>query len=171
MLKTPPERAGAVEASVEAETAGADDAWVAGGEVVAGALPVADGAAPDAPATAAAHEPVGVDKAEEVCKPSCSRDPPGFGKIRSVSDMVPHPLPIFAVNISGRALKAVWSRSTSWVTLRAMTSSSSALRLAEPDVMVTGAQFMYISRLPTLLNQVHAKVAVPVGRLVGTVKE
>jgi hypothetical protein len=30
---------------------------------------------------------------------------------------------------------------------------------------------MYISRLPILLNQVHARTAVPVGRDVGTVKE
>jgi hypothetical protein len=53
--------------------------------------------------------------------------------------------------------------------LRSMRSSS-ALRLPAAAVIVTGAQFMYISRLPTLLNQVQAKVAVPVGRVVGTTK-
>lgn len=31
----------------------------------------------------------------------------------------------------------------------------------EPPVTVTGAQFMYISRLPTLLNHVHASVYCP----------
>lgn len=35
---------------------------------------------------------------------------------------------------------------------------------------VTGAQFMYISRFPTLLNQVQASVALPDGRSVGMVK-
>lgn len=65
---------------------------------------------------------------------------------------------MLAVNMSGRALKAAWSR--------AMRS----LRLLEPPVSVTGAQFMYISRFPTLLNQVQARVALPVGRVVGIVK-
>jgi hypothetical protein len=55
--------------------------------------------------------------------------------------------------------------------LRAMSSSSSVLRLPAAAVRETGAQFMYISRLPILLNQVQANVAVPVGRVVGTVKE
>jgi hypothetical protein len=36
--------------------------------------------------------------------------------------------------------------------------------------MLIGAQFMYISRFPILLNQVQASVAEPVGREVGTVK-
>jgi hypothetical protein len=36
--------------------------------------------------------------------------------------------------------------------------------------MVIGAQFIYISRFPILLNQVQASVAEPVGRLLGTVK-
>jgi hypothetical protein len=76
---------------------------------------------------------------------------------------------MFATNISGRELKKAWSRSMSWVILRASISCSSLL-LEDPDVMVIGAQFMYISRLPILLNQVHAMTAVPVGRSVGTVK-
>jgi len=41
--------------------------------------------------------------------------------------------------------------------------------LEEAAVRVIGAQFIYISRFPTLLNQVHAITAVPVGRSVGTV--
>jgi hypothetical protein len=36
--------------------------------------------------------------------------------------------------------------------------------------MVIGAQFMYISRLPILLNHVQARVADPVGRADGMVK-
>lgn len=43
-------------------------------------------------------------------------------------------------------------------------------RFDEPPVRVMGAQFMYISRLPILLNQVQASVAEPVGRDVGMVK-
>jgi len=48
--------------------------------------------------------------------------------------------------------------------------SSSSLRLDAAAVRETGAQFMYISRLPTLLNHVQASVAVPVGSVVGMVK-
>ena len=33
--------------------------------------------------------------------------------------------------------------------------------LLDPPVTLTDAQFMYISRLPTLLNQVHARVYAP----------
>jgi hypothetical protein len=40
----------------------------------------------------------------------------------------------------------------------------------EEPVMVTGAQFMYMLMSPTLLNQVQARVALPVGRELGTVK-
>lgn len=69
-------------------------------------------------------------------------------------------MPILAVNISGKALKAAVSR----------TWSSSSLRLEVELVMVTGAQFMYISRLPTLLNQVQASVALPAGTESGMVK-
>ena len=61
------------------------------------------------------------------------------------------------------------SLSISCVMLRDM-SSSSSLRFDDDPVMVIGAQFMYISRLPILLNQVHAKTAVPVGSEVGIVK-
>ena len=55
--------------------------------------------------------------------------------------------------------------------LRVMRSSTStSLRLDEAPVIVTGAQFMYISRFPILLNQVQARVAVPVGSEDGMVK-
>ncbi len=111
VAKTPPERAVFV-------PTGAGEAF-AGGGVVAGAAAAGD---PDADvplgatATAAAHpDPVGVLRAEEVARPSCSRESPGFGKITSVELMVPQPLPIFAVKILGKALKAAWSRSMSCV--------------------------------------------------------
>ncbi len=71
---------------------------------------------------------------------------------------VAHPLSTFATNMSGRALNAAWSRST-----------SSCLLVVDP-VRLMAAQFIYISRLPTLLNQVHAKVAFPVGKSSGIVK-
>jgi len=144
------------------ELAGADEAWVAAGVELAPAA-----AATDAPQDG----PVG-GFGVSVAKPNCSRDSPGSGNARSCESWVVQVAAgIFATNIFGRALKAAWSRSMSWVMLRAMSSSSSALRLEELVVRVIGAQFIYISRLPILLNQVQAKVAVPVGRLVGTVKE
>jgi len=109
VAKTPPEKAVFV-------PTGADEACVGAGVVAAAAgdpdadVPVA------ATATAAAHpDPVGVLRAEEVARPSCSRESPGFGKITSVALMVPQPLPIFAVKILGKALKAAWSRSMSCV--------------------------------------------------------
>lgn len=43
-------------------------------------------------------------------------------------------------------------------------------RFEDEAVSEIGAQFMYISRFPTLLNHVHARVAVPVGKSVGIVK-
>jgi len=56
----------------------------------------------------------------------------------------------------------------SWVVFRSM-SSSSSLRLPEPPVIEIGAQFIYISRFPTLLNQVQATTPVPVGKDEGIV--
>lgn len=116
---------------------------------------------PDWPATAAAHPvPVGVARAATfVDPPSCSRESPGFGKRTSFESAVVHPLPMFAVNMFGRALKAAVSRLIS------------IARLVVAEEKETGAQFMYISRLPILLNHVQASVALPVGKLVGIVKE
>jgi hypothetical protein len=42
--------------------------------------------------------------------------------------------------------------------------------LPEPPEMETFAQFMYISRFPTLLNQVHARMALPDCTSCGTLK-
>jgi hypothetical protein len=54
--------------------------------------------------TAWAQEPVGVERADDVCSPSCSTEFPGSGNRRSVESTVPQPLPMLATNMSGRAL-------------------------------------------------------------------
>lgn len=80
---------------------------------------------------------------------------PGYGKSTSVFSEVPQLLPILptlATKTFGLELKAVVS-------------------VPEPTPIVTLAQFMYISRLPILLNHVHAKRAAPVGVSLGTLKE
>jgi len=77
---------------------------------------------------------------------------PGFGKLRLKFSVVAHPpdtLPILAVNICGRVLRV-------------------SCVPCEP-VMVAGKQFMYISRLPILLNQVQAIIALPLGASAGIV--
>ena len=63
---------------------------------------------------------------------------PGFGKYTSKPSSVPQSLSILATNISGNEA-----------------------RPEPPLVMVTAAQFIYISRFPTLLNQDHAKSTSP----------
>lgn len=77
---------------------------------------------------------------------------PGLGKVISTpSAVVQVSAPMFlmfALRISGRELKKV-------------------LLPAEP-VIFTGAHLIYISRLPILLNQVHATTASPAGRSDGT---
>jgi hypothetical protein len=98
-----------------------------------------------------------------VARPRLSTESPGLGKMISAPanfvSLVSHPLPMFPTSISGRALNAAWSRST-----------SSCLLVVE-EVMEMAAQFMYISRLPTLLNQDQAKVPFPVGSVDGILKE
>jgi hypothetical protein len=78
---------------------------------------------------------------------------PGSGNLTSFVSTVAHPLLTFATNIFGRAAKATGSAAPA------------------PALMVTLAQFMYISRLPTLLNQVQAKTAGPAGVSAGTAKD
>jgi len=99
VAKTPPERAEVGEAAGATEVA----------EVTPEVAYVAAGPEPPAvaepPETAAAQaEPVGVDSADEVAKPSCSTDSPGFGNKRSVESTVPQPFPILATNMFGSAL-------------------------------------------------------------------
>jgi hypothetical protein len=77
---------------------------------------------------------------------------PGFSKVKSLlSAVVPQdvPTPILATAMSGRASKPAVS--------------------SEPPETVMGAQFMYISRFPILLNHVHAIVMTPLGSSAGTV--
>ena len=63
------------------------------------------------------------------------------------------PLPILATNIAGNDVSRL-------ETPRALDSDPGTSRFEAP-VTVTGAQFMYISRFPIRLNQVHAKVYWP----------
>lgn len=157
------ELAFADDATVAKTPPGTDDAEDLA-ELTAAALvwlpdePAVTDADADDPAPAAWHEPVGLERAVDVEAPSCSTEPPGFGNRRSVESTVPQPFPMLATNMSGSALKAAVSR------------SSISLRLEEDEVMLIGAQFMYISLFPILLNQVQARVAFPVGRVDGRVK-
>jgi len=75
---------------------------------------------------------------------------PGSGNVVSVPSIVVQPFPRLATKSDGREEKGVLARFLA--------------RLLLPDpVMVTDAQSMYISRLPTSLNQVQANIAAPVG--------
>jgi len=73
---------------------------------------------------------------------------PGLGNLTSVPSGTAHPLPTLATIMSGL---------------------SARVEVPLP-VMVTAAQFMYISRLPVLLNHVQEKMASPDFASVGTVK-
>lgn len=64
---------------------------------------------------------------------------PGSGKSRSTVSRLVHPFPVLARKMFGRLLNGIDAD-------------------PPPPVMVTVAQFMYISRTPTLLNQVQAKI-------------
>lgn len=82
---------------------------------------------------------------------------PGLGNPRSApSAALQEEVAMLATNMLGRASKVAWSRSMSMVAFPS--------RFVEPAPIVMGAQFMYISRLPTLLNHVQARVASPAGR-------
>jgi hypothetical protein len=65
---------------------------------------------------------------------------------------------MFATNIGGKLEE------------RCSITGASTERLDEPLVTVTGAQFMYISRFPMRLNQVQARVYLPVVIPSGMVK-
>lgn len=90
---------------------------------------------------------------------------PASGKLTSSLSIVVHPPgpSTLAMKIGGRELKAVSARET-------IISRAWERLLEEPPSMVTCAQFMYISRLPILLNQVHASKACPEGASEGIVK-
>lgn len=172
VAKTPP---GRVDAEAFPVDFGAEAEAVAGAVVLGAeeAPPVA--VATDPPvAPEPAVQPVGAFKSDVVEPARVSTESPGFGKITSFESTVPQEsAPTFlmlATNMLGRALKAAVSRWTIWVLFWPVNSSSSS-RLEVAAVNVTGAQFMYISRFPILLNQVQASVADPVGSVVGILKE
>ena len=83
---------------------------------------------------------------------------PASGKARSVLSAVwqsPDTLWIFATNILGRVDRSRFAKKLS---SESYATVSFVSRFFEPPVTVMGAQFMYISRFPILLNQVHASV-------------
>ena len=76
----------------------------------------------------------------------------------SIPSLVVQPL-MLATNIGGKLEERC-----------SMTGATSERLVEEPPVIVTGAQFMYISRLPMRLNQVQARVYFPVVIPSGMVK-
>lgn len=79
---------------------------------------------------------------------------PGSGNVVSVLSIVVQPFPRLATNSEGREEKGVLARLVARLVAR--------LPLADSWI-VTDAQSMYISRLPTSLNQVQANIAAPAG--------
>jgi hypothetical protein len=97
--------------------------------------------------------PVGAAK----LSPLTCKSGPGLGKVTSLPGSVPQPFPTLATKTAGRAEKAV--------------RFSTSRFFDDPLPIVTLAQFMYISRLPTSLNQVQANnTSVPAGASEGMVK-
>jgi hypothetical protein len=90
--------------------------------------------------------------------PSYSTTSPGWGKRMSTPSLVVQPL-MLATNIGGKL-------AVRFSTVGTRLSE----RLEEPLVTVTGAQFIYISRLPIRLNQVQARVYLPASIPSGMVK-
>ena len=97
--------------------------------------------------------PVG---AVRVPLPSFSTEAPGSGNCTSAESTVSQSLVgMFALNMPGKDAARSESSATPRVSLR-----ERALFL-DPPLTLIEAQFMYISRLPILLNQVQAKVYAP----------
>ena len=126
------------------------------------------GEAPPPPPPAAAgtlglaEQPVG-GLAEGLEGPrSDSTESPGSGKTTSVESTVAHPLetePMLAKNMSGKEARRL--NQPRFERLAALRDSMLRLPVLDPPVTVMGAQFMYISLLPTRLNHVQAKVYSP----------
>ena len=101
--------------------------------------------------------PVGGARSEAT--PSFSTDAPGLGNWTSLESAVKQfEVGMLATNMAGKegVLRPESSGIAKSVSLRGMSSL-----LLDPPVTLMEAQFMYISRLPTLLNQVHARVYAP----------
>jgi hypothetical protein len=100
--------------------------------------------------------PVGAARLAPGVAPAYWTNWPGSGMSTSFSPTVPQPPPtepMLARNIAGNdgaRLENSW-RSLGW-------GAAARLRRDGAGVTVMGAQFMYISRLPILLNQVHARL-------------
>lgn len=99
----------------------------------------------------AAHEPTGFCDGKVGC---FSTFGPALGKMTFPPSAVVQPFPMLATNKSGKE-DARFEISSSCATLADPTDVSS--RFFDPATTVIGAQFMYISRLPIRLNQVHAR--------------
>lgn len=98
--------------------------------------------------------------------PAFSTEPPGLGKMMSMSlvsrgSRQAPMLPMLALNMSGKEGSRLKISSEAYSLVVLKNWESSASRFFLPPVTVTGAQFMYISRLPMRLNQVHARVYSP----------
>ena len=89
--------------------------------------------------------------------PSFSTEAPGYGNCTSAESTVSQSVVgIFALNMPGKdAVARPESSEMPRVSLRV------AALFADPPLTLIDAQFMYISRLPILLNQVQAKVYDP----------
>lgn len=98
-----------------------------------------------------AHEPTGFCEGKVGC---FSTFGPALGKMTFPPSAVVQPFPMLATNRSGKE-GARFEISGSCTTLADSTDVSS--RFFDPATTVIGAQFMYISRLPIRLNQVHAR--------------
>ena len=155
--------AGATGAVLATGAAGAGAAGGAPGMAGAGAAPelalpleapgAGAGAPPDAPdppdavdaETAVPQLPTGGPVGFEL---KCWTVGPGFGNSRITASLVVQPLSMLATNISGNE------------SARFVNPGIPAVPALffDPPVTVIGAQFMYISRFPMKLNQVHARV-------------
>lgn len=98
-----------------------------------------------------AHEPTGFCEGKVGC---FSTFEPGSGKMTFPPSAVVQPFPMLARNMSGKE-DARFEISGSCATL--VDSTDGSARFFDPATTVMGAQFMYISRLPIRLNQVHAR--------------
>ena len=100
--------------------------------------------------------PVGGAKTFALLALAFSTDAPGLGNLTSVPcAVVQSDTGIFATNMAGKEAVA---RSESSRIAYASVPLREISRLLEAPVTWIEAQFMYISRLPTLLNHVHARV-------------
>ena len=103
--------------------------------------------------------PVGEAKTFALSALAFSTDAPGLGNLTSVPcAVVQSDTGIFATNMAGK--EAVARSESSGIAYPSVSLREVSLLLEAP-VTLMEAQFMYISRLPTLLNHVQARVYAP----------